>query len=309
MAKQAAAVAAAGTFKQTEKIGRVNLVNGQIQVAGPEDGHRDGEPDDGTARRPGDQRLVERRASDRGYRAGSASELGSEEEFPVVLMMCRGSATATAGENLITPQTCWTQTPAERVQPAVPNNSQVGNFPPYRLDLYAAAAGARRTVGVPATRPRRSGSSRPGPSTGCRSSPCGHQYNIGPNGCAGLPPEAQNIVNALAPGNTTYGVTNLSGDGSAAFRITTAETNQSLGCSSTVPCALAVIPIMGISCDPDAHSLAPAERPPSDLAAQAFALCSEGADAGTLGANRWGLLARADQGGPGGERPALVERV
>ena len=40
---------------------------------------------------------------------------------------------------------------------------------------------------------------------------------------------------------------------------------------------------MGISCDPDAHSLAPAERPPSDLAAQAFALCSEGADAGTLG--------------------------
>ena len=286
VAKPAAAAAAAGTFKQTEKISRVNLVNGQIQVAdtrtvtaavSPTTGLRDGQEINVSwsgAHPTGD------------IAQDPTSELGSEEEYPVVLMMCRGSATATAGKNLITPQTCWTQTPAERVQPAVPNNSQVGNFPfpPYRLDLYAAAADRTTSVGVPAKVPAACSSATTGTQYWVPFVALGgHQYNIGPSGCAGLPPEAQNVVNSLAPGNTTYGVTNLSGDGSAAFRISTAETNQSLGCSSTVPCTLAVIPIMGISCDPDAHSLAPAERPPSDLAAQAFALCSEGADPGTLG--------------------------
>jgi hypothetical protein len=281
-----AAAAAAGTFKRTEKISRVNLVNGQMQVAdtrtvtatvSPTTGLRDGQEINVSwsgAHPTGD------------IAQDPTSELGSEEEYPVVLMMCRGSATATGGKNLITPQTCWTQTPAERVQPAVPNNSQVGNFPfpPYRLDLYAAATDRTASVGVPAKPPAACSSSTTGTQYWVPFVALGgHQYNIGQNGCAGLPPEAQNVVNALAPGNTTYGVTNLGGDGSAAFRITTAETNQSLGCSSTVPCALAVIPIMGISCDPDAHSLAPSERPPSDLAAQAFALCSEGADAGTLG--------------------------
>jgi hypothetical protein len=275
-AKQAAATASAGTFKKTEKISRVNLVNGKIQVvdtrtvtatAGPTTNLRDGQEINvsWTGAHPTG-----------GIAEDETSEQASEEEYPVVLMMCRGSATATSGKDAITPETCWTQTPQERVQPAY--NQQVGGFafPPYRLDYYASAADRGAAVGVPARPPAACDRYLTGTQYWVPFiAASGQVYDFGPQGCAGLPPEAQNIENALAPGNTTYGVSNLQGDGSALFRITTAETNQSLGCSSTVPCALAIIPIMGISCDPAGAGLPAADQPPADIAAAAAALCEE----------------------------------
>jgi hypothetical protein len=278
-AVRAAAASAGGTFTKTEKISRVDLVNGQIQpvdtrtvsaTVGPTTDLRDGQNIEVSWKgaHPTGGITVDQQTA----------EAAAQQEYPVVIMECRGSASATSGKELVTPETCWTQTPPERVQYAGSGNQDVGDFPfpPYRLDLYASAADRAAQVGVPARYPAAcdtyvSGTQHWVPFIAAS----GHVYDFGPNGCAGMPPEAQLTSNYEAPSNTTYGVSNLSGVGSAQFRISTAETNLSLGCSSTVPCALAVIPIMGISCDPSGDTLAPAERVPPAEAAQAFALCSQ----------------------------------
>src|SRR5206468_1774337 len=154
------------------------------------------------------------------------------------------SASAPASKQ-VTPQTCWTQTPGERFQ-----YSQSGfTYPPYRMDRYATTPDRASVVNQPSPLP---------PACPPVSTPHwipflaqdGTAYPGGLLGCAGLAPEAANAADSLQPGNTTYGVTNLQGDGSAKFVIETTETNASLGCSKTVACTLEIIPIMGVSCDP-----------------------------------------------------------
>ncbi len=200
------------------------------------------------------------------------SSAASQEEYPVVVMQCRGvddSSAPTAKQ--VSPQTCWTQTPLERFQ------ADYGfTFPPYRVDLWAR----------PADRTAQAGQPDPFPSA-CEGqagsathwvpfvAADGHAYyGGGRSGCAGIAPEASLSSPALQPSNTTYGVSDLSGNGSAKFVVQTADTNASLGCSDTVACSLVIIPIMGISCDTDAAKL-PVEDQPGDAAADAFALCSK----------------------------------
>jgi len=280
-AKPAAATSASGTFTRTEKITRVNLVNGQTQVVdtrtvtatvSPTTDLLNGQDIDvsWTGAHPTGGIVLN---------GGETGELASEEEYPVVVMMCRGSATATSGKELVTPETCWTETPQERIQYPGDNYfvgaSGAPDFPPFRLDLYASAADRAAQVGVPASYPSACDSYITGTQYWVPFiAASGHVYDYGPNGCAGLPPEAELASNYENPSNTTYGVSDLQGDGSTEFRITTAESNLSLGCSSTVPCSLAVIPIMGISCDPAGDTLPPADRVPSSEEAAAFALCS-----------------------------------
>ena len=256
-------------FTKTEKITRDHLVNGQNQVV-----------DSRTVSVSVSQTKDLRNRQDihvswtgahptGGIVPQPTSGFAPQEEYPVVIMMCRGQASS--GKNAITPETCWTQTAPERVQ-----LDTTSAFPPYRVDRFESAANRADQVGVPGRIP-----------SACTSffksglaqrwvpfvAASGQVFPIGPQGCAGLPPEAANLSNNLAPGNTTYGVTDLKGNGSTSFVITTAETNASLGCSAKVACSLVVIPIMGISCDAAANSLPPADRPPSPTAA--FAECSQ----------------------------------
>ena len=275
-ASPAAAASAHGRFTRTEKISRVNLINGKNQVV---------DARTFTATVDQTRNLRDRQTIDvswtgahptRGIFANQTSEQASEEEYPVVLMMCRGAASASSGKHLITPETCWTQTPAERVQ--VDSGSYHG-FPPYRLDRYASTADRGPDAGVPARLPKNcSGLARGNQAQHWVPfvAASGHVYDFGPQGCAGLPPEATaNTGSIFEPSNTTYSVANLKGDGSARFVINTAQSNTSLGCSSAVACALVIIPIMGISCDPSGNSLPPADRPPSDVVSEALTQCSE----------------------------------
>lgn len=185
------------------------------------------------------------------------------QEYPVVLMQCRGvDSTSVDPAKRVTPQTCWTQTPAERFQ-----YSQSGSiFPSYRMDRYAATPDRASVVNQPNPLP-----------AGCSAVPAAHWvpftaldgtvYPGGLLGCAGLAPEAANAADSLQPGNTTYGVSNQQGEGAAKFIIQTDETNASMGCSKTVACTLEIIPIMGVSCDaagvaPGADmGMPPANRP------------------------------------------------
>ena len=227
------------------------------------------------------------------------------EEYPFVLLECRGidSTTATPTQRL-TPETCWTQASTERYQ-----SSRGDAYPPYRLDEYAANPGAAE-VGEPSPLLLPSGPTR-GPwsatttykkndwvtsggktygaiqtiaknpantppatdstlwqlVTSIRTS-CALEgnapvqywvpwdaadsqvYDGGPLGCAGEPPEANNVAGSALPSNETFGVTGTGGTGRADFDVWTSAQNQTLGCSTTVPCALVAVPIMGISCNP-----------------------------------------------------------
>lgn len=202
------------------------------------------------------------------------SELAAEQEYPVVLMECRGvdSASAPASQQL-SPSTCWTHTPQEREQ-----SSYTNDFPPFRLDRYGTASDRGSVVGEPSPLP-----------TSCPNSGIQHWipfdahngtvYYGGPitpdgNSCAGLPPEAVNFEQSLQPSNTTYADSDSSGNGSTSFVVSTDVSNASLGCSATVPCSLVVIPIMGISCDAAASGLPVEDQPPTAVQASLFALCS-----------------------------------
>ena len=63
----------------------------------------------------------------------------------------------------------------------------------------------------------------------------GHDYQVGSSAVPAMPPETVNDERSSLPSNTTYGVTDLDGSGSANFDVWTTEDNASLGCSDTVP--------------------------------------------------------------------------
>lgn len=187
-----------------------------------------------------------------GLVADQNSDLAQNEEYPMVLLECRGvdSTSVPAGQRL-SPDTCWTQFADERF------NYGYTSWPAWRSDLYAPAGERRAFVYSP------HGAKLP---TSCRNILTGTSYQRwvpfhaaggttypgGPFGCAGLPPEASpaNFSSLTLPSNETFGVTGRNGDGEAEFDIFTAEDHASLGCSQTVPCSLVAIPMVGLSCDP-----------------------------------------------------------
>jgi hypothetical protein len=259
-----------GGFAKTEKISRIHLVNGSNQVVDKRtfSVHVD-QTNDLRDRQEIDVSWTGAHPTG-GILPDPNAAAAAQQEYPVVLMMCRGAGSG------ITPKTCWTQTPGERVQ-----ISTGAQFPPYRLDRYAAASDRALSVGVP----------NPFPKT-CSKAPAAQHWvpfigatgKLYPGGVsnssgtlvcnAGIPPEQAAAAASLQPGNTTYAATDRQGNGAAKFVITTSESNASLGCSQTVPCSLVVVPIMGISCDAAGDDLPPVDRPGAG-AAQAEAACSQ----------------------------------
>ena len=179
------------------------------------------------------------------------SSAGEDEEYPFVLLECRGTA---SGSDQVSPETCWTQDSNSRYQ---------GGFPdePYQLDQYAATPGAA-VVNEPSPLP--SATQEPicqTDETGGNGTPVrywvpwvaadGTVYDGGQSGFCGEPPEATDGQTAALPSNETYGVTGLDGSGRTEFDMLDATENATLGCSASVTCSLVAVPIMGISCDAD----------------------------------------------------------
>ncbi len=180
------------------------------------------------------------------------SEDASRQEYPVVVLQCRGIDSGAAPQaERVDPTTCWTQTPAQRY-----DESSSTSFPAWRLDSLAAAEERRAIVDPP--RPPQPGTEDPNK---CTSTPLaarfvwfydvtGAVHYIGNGGCAGMPSQMQKTPDpASPPHNTVYGVTGLDGTGSVKFVVWTAQDNSNLGCSDKVPCSLVVVPILGASCD------------------------------------------------------------
>jgi hypothetical protein len=203
------------------------------------------------------------------------SESAFQAEYPMVLLQCRGTDSASAPvSEQVSPQTCWTPFYGTRSQlnnqGEDNRNIDVGAFPAWRLDRYASQADRQQFANEPATT-----------APLCPNSHSAAEYRLpfraangklyyGSSGvnsdsfCGPPPPEAaahadQNSAIDL-PDNATFAATRADGSGSALFNIRDNQTNASLGCSSTVACTLVAIPILGISCDGGA-GLPAADRP------------------------------------------------
>jgi hypothetical protein len=196
-----------------------------------------------------------------------------QEEYPFVLLECRGlDSTSVKPADQLSPQTCWTQNWSEHYQ-----DSFETDFPPYRLDQFATVDDRAQVVGAPSPLP-----------AACNYLPAptqhwvpfvaanGQVYYGGPAGCAGEPPEAQDVdTESSFPSNETFGVTGLDGKGSTDFDVWTSAENASLGCSQTVACSLVAVPIMGISCDATDSSVPAQDQPTGSDGAEAVSECEE----------------------------------
>jgi hypothetical protein len=193
-----------------------------------------------------------------GIFADANSRLASREEYPMVLLQCRGTS------DTIDPTTCWTQTPEDRIR------ADYGtSFPAWRVDRYAPPDERHKVVDAPDPRPAHC----PAPPPAERWVPWraadGTVFSGGTNACAGVPPEATSLDPTTLPSNATYATTGLDGSGSITFNIRDATDNATLGCTDKVACALVAVPIMGISCDVSAASLPAEDRPAAGAEADA----------------------------------------
>ncbi|WP_300677877.1 hypothetical protein [Nocardioides sp.] len=199
------------------------------------------------------------------------SATAAREEYPFVLLQCRGQGAA------VTPKTCWTASDGERYQRSSPTAFK---WPAWRSDAAATVAERAQFVGAPDPMPSAcptvtSGASRWVPFVAAD----GTTYAGGPSGCAGTAPESAEVSDIGLPSNTTYGVTGANGKGSTRFSIWTGDDNGSLGCSASTACSLVAIPIEGLSCDAWGTQLpASAAKPTGNDATRADAAC-RGTDA------------------------------
>jgi hypothetical protein len=192
----------------------------------------------------------------------------AKEEYPLVLLECRGINGAGAGADAITPETCWTATWNERFQ----SDLSTG-WPAWRSDEYATTADRQASVGAPTPRPVDCNRAAVAERWLPFKAEDGTVYPGGVGGCAGQAPESSNVGGAAIPSNTTYGVTQKDGTGSTQFDVWTQDENASLGCSDTVPCSLVAVPIEGTSCDAYGTKLPAADRPLARYQAAAVSNC------------------------------------
>lgn len=260
----------ASAFSATKTLTRVNLIDGQDQTVDSRTVTVTADVTQGLKNRQGVHISWSGAHPTGGVVYDGTSQYAIDQEYPVAILQCRGvDSTSVPAAQQISPSTCYTQTPNQRYEPAIR-----GKFPPYRLDRYASAADRALSVGAPSPLP----DSCLTPGDADHWVPMvaadGTSYAGGYNGCAGLSPDQSNVVNALSPPSTTFASTGADGTGSADFIVQSADSNATLGCSDKVACAIVVVPIMGISCDPDATGLPADDVPPAKEKAGDTATCT-----------------------------------
>lgn len=183
------------------------------------------------------------------------SSAGKDQEYPFVLLQCRGVDTEGAvpgGQTRLRPETCWTQTTSERY---VAGSSPT---PAWRFDAFAPADKRTPLVDTPNPWPKELCGTEPQSSRWLRFIAADNtEYLGGPDpdrGCVKQAPESADADGGL-PSNTTYGITGLDGKGRADFAVWSNAENASLGCAASVDCALVAVPIVGLSCDAWGHRL------------------------------------------------------
>ena len=171
---------------------------------------------------------------------------GMNQEYPVVILQCRGlDDPSLPPAQQLQPETCWTTTYPQRYT-AVSPTSAVWLHDRFateaeRQDQDSATSWPDECVKFPAgilsqhLLPYQS-------AKGTRYLSC-NDTTIAP----------ESSIDAALPAADVAAFTGLDGTGDIQFEVRSDAENESLGCSSAVPCSIVVIPIMGISCiDADA---------------------------------------------------------
>ena len=209
-----------------------------------------------------------------GRAASPYGEQGLLQEYPVVILQCRGTDDpALPADQQLSPSTCWTSTRQQRSQ-LVDESAAV-----WRHDLHATEAERGAKTGL-----------LPVPAE-CNDVPTFSTHvtpfvaasgTVFPSCTAEtMAPEA--AVGAAFPPAEMAAFTDAEGNGSVKFEVRSAVENESLGCSDEVACSVVVIPIQGISCIDDDRECRKAGR--FDAGASNFA--NEGVDASVSPALWW----------------------
>ncbi|TIC84363.1 hypothetical protein [Nocardioides sp. GY 10127] len=170
-------------------------------------------------------------------------ENGLAQEYPVVILQCRGVEDPTGDEEQLSPDTCWTNSWSQRSQLARSNSEST-----WRKDLYADEADTERVSGAD---PLPDAATCPSLDLGIYSSHItpflaadGTQYDA----CSSstMPPEA--AVDAAYPAAELAAFTETDGTGEVQFEVRSDTENESLGCNDETACSIVVVPIVGLSC-------------------------------------------------------------
>ncbi|WP_421732739.1 hypothetical protein [Cellulomonas sp.] len=171
---------------------------------------------------------------------------GMNQEYPVVILQCRGVDDASAPEaERLSPETCWTSTYLQRYAAGVVSAGV------WRHDRYASDEDRADQETLPDW-PAECGL-LPGSVFAQHLLPFEAASGTVYPSCSNTTIAPESAIDAALPPADIAAFTNLDGTGDVQFEMRTSTENESLGCSSEVPCTLVVIPIMGLSClDADA---------------------------------------------------------
>lgn len=171
-------------------------------------------------------------------------ENGLNQEYPVVIMQCRGVDDPTLPKRQqLRPETCWTNSTAQRSQITRSEGEAT-----WTVDADAAPEDRERISGM-----------EPFPTAEqCPTADIEPYFTrLTPFEAVGgtifpacdalnMPPEA--AVGAAFPPAELAAFTGTDGRGSVSFEVRSDVENESLGCSYKVACSVVVIPIVGVSC-------------------------------------------------------------
>jgi hypothetical protein len=172
-------------------------------------------------------------------------ENGLQQEYPVVILQCRGTDDASLPlDQQVRPETCWTGSVAQRSQ-----ITRSDGEASWIHDQLAAPADKERLSGI---------APFPGKDECPNADADGLYTHLTPfvtaagkvfPACdsAHMPPEA--AVGAAFPPAEIAAYSDENGAGSVQFEVRSNVENESLGCNNKVACTVEVIPINGLSCD------------------------------------------------------------
>ncbi|GAA4117800.1 hypothetical protein GCM10022215_18810 [Nocardioides fonticola] len=174
-------------------------------------------------------------------------ENGLNQEYPVVILQCRGTDDPSLpAAKQLSPSTCFTTSVAERSQIARSDNEAI-----WQKDLHADDADRQRLSGLD---PFPSSDTCPTADVAGYNTHLTPFVGIGSDAktypacdASNMPPEA--AVGAAFPPAELAAYTDTDGSGSVQFEVRSDVENESLGCSDKVACSVVVIPIQGLSCD------------------------------------------------------------
>jgi hypothetical protein len=177
-----------------------------------------------------------------GRAANPYGENGLKQEYPVVVMQCRGIDSPTAPvAKRISPETCWTSTFFQRSQVQQSDSQAI-----WRNDPADTIAGPH--TGMTPYPDAKACPAANDATTSTHLTPFVDAKGKVFSACTSkaMPPEA--AVGAAYPPAEVAAFTNEDGTGNIKFEVRTDVENGSLGCNDKTACSIVVIPIMGTSC-------------------------------------------------------------